>query len=240
MELRSDNFFGLLLGSCALLLLSGLAAYPVLRLKNAQWRFQFGTGKMLRTLHLYGGATFYALVLLHTGLRHPNDGLTGLLYCGVLLLLLTGGAWWWLQKIVPHRLAALNRNTGELEVLFERIPEAHAHVMERGEELQANAGQALRGFYAVTWLPLVREIKFSRDYFFTPPADGIARSVTAIKPLLRAEEWETLHELHWLYLRKQRLEASYSLQLVLKKFHLAHGPMAFVLLALALVHAFIR
>lgn len=240
MELKPDSILGLIFGGAALVLLVGLTLHPVLRMKNAQWRFRYGSGKFLRTLHLYGGIAFLALMWLHAGFGFPQGWITGLLFWGMLLLSLTGGVWWLLQKMIPPRLAALNRNGGEIEVLFERIPGAHALLLKRGNELQMHASPTLRNFYDATWLPLMCEIRFSREYFFALPVDELTRSADVVKTMLRAEERDIIDELHRLYLRKQYLEASYSLQLVLKKFHLAHGPMAFVLLALALVHAFIR
>lgn len=237
MELRPDNFIGLFIGGAALFALISLSLYPFHRVRIAALGFRFGIAQTWRKWHIYGGLAFLVLMLLHSGLRWPNDFLTGALYVCALLMTLTGVVWWWLETVLPRRLAALTAHSKDTEVLFERIPEAHAHVLTQGETLQADASEQLQNFYQTAWLPQTRWLKFSTAHFFHAPSDELARAAEAIKPVLHSEEHEAVDELHTLYLMKQRLEASYSLQLVLKRFHLAHGPLAFILLALALWHA---
>lgn len=237
MELRPDNFIGLFSGGAALLCLLALALYPFHRVRIAALGFRFGIAQTWRKWHLYGGLVFFALMLLHSGLRWPNDGLTDALYVCALLMALTGVIWWWMQTVIPRRIAALDVESDARETLFERIPAAHAHLLAQGEVLQAGTSAQLQNFYQTTWLPVMREINFSAGSFFQTPADDLARTVRAVKPVLPSDEHESVDELHRLYLAKQLIDANYSLQFVLKKFHLAHGPLAFILLALALVHA---
>ena len=238
MELRPDNFLGLFLGGAALCALFALALYPFHRVRIAVLGFRFGIAQTWRTWHLYGGIAFFVLMLLHSGLRWPNDWLTGALYVSTLLMALTGGVWWGMQIILPRRIAALKPQYEQTEILFDRIPQVHAFALKQGEELQTDASPQLQNFHQTAWLPRVQTLKFSSAYFFHTPPDEIAAAVEAIKPLLRSAEHEAVDELHALYLMKQRLEVNYSLQLVLKKFHLVHGPVAFATLTLALVHAF--
>lgn len=232
MNLHPQDALGVTLGIVAFIFLLAAIAYPLYRIKAARLGYKYGDLKTWRLWHFALGGAFVVLMLLHGGFAWPNDWLTGLVFALTWFIALGGALWWGLQTFIPRKLAKLRE-----PVLFERIPEVHRHLLELGEKAQARSDAQVQRFYRENWLPAMREIKFSLTHFFHAPVDDLSRAVAATKPLLRSEEHEIVNRLHELYAVKLELEASYNLQLVLRNVHLFHGPAAFILLALALVHA---
>lgn len=237
MNLRPDNYFGLAFGATAFCALVALMFYPLYRAHMARLAFRFGSAQTWRTWHLWLGLGFFAFMLLHSGFRWPNNWLTGLLFYASLLITLTGGAWWLAQKYLAQSLGTLAvQNAGKV-VTLERMPELHEHLITQGETI----GEGRNGYFAALfndhWLPEMQRFKFSFAYILHPPKDSLSFRAQAFRHFITDEEHEKWMSLHKLYMEKIRLEASYSLQLILKKFHLVHGTLALIVLALALVHA---
>ena len=94
-------------------------------------------------LHVYGGALFLLLMLMHTAFSIPHGILTGWLWFLSMWLILGGFAGLVLQKWIPTLLA-----TGlTTEVHLSRIPELIAEMRSRAETITQTGPEVLRDLY---------------------------------------------------------------------------------------------
>jgi hypothetical protein len=184
--------------------------------------------------HVYGGALFLLLVLMHGGFRWPRATLTWWLFALSLWVTLTGLAGVGLRKWLPRVLAS-GLST---EVLYERIPELAGELRERAAKLAAGCSAPVRDFHrkrlaADLAAPRVRFIYFVD---ITGGIEGRLRELAFLRGLLDDDERRRLDELAGLYRAKLELDAHLTLQRPLRWWLYAHVPASLVLILLVAVH----
>lgn len=236
-EVRPGAVPGIAYGIAAAVLLVGLALYGVRRrAMSLASRFRFGNARGWLDFHLWGGAIFLLLVLMHTGFRLPTGTLMGWLWALALWTALSGIAGRAIQKWIPRVLAA----SLSVEASYERIPELVAEVRRRAERLVATCDRSVQGLYARKLAPALAAPERSAVYFLdvTGGARSRQKELDYLIGLLPAAEKEKLAELERLYQTKLELDAHYTLQQVLRAWLWVHLPPSLVLLALVAVHVF--
>lgn len=229
------SFAGLTFGVLAAIAFAALLAYAWHRPRLAgALKFRWGSARKWRTFHLWAGLAFALLVLLHTGLRWPNDTLTMLLFWLSFLVTLCGALGWGFQAWLPRKLT----NSTRTEILFERILELHSNLQAQSAAIAESASPRLAQFYKDELAEEMRMVYFNLGHLLNiAPPIAPAKFEHALQ-LLRTEEHEALHELERLYLSKRELDIHFTLQTFLRKWLWLHAPAAFVLLALIIFHIF--
>lgn len=221
------------IGATLLLLLSML--YGVRRGALGLFaRQRLGSAAGWHRLHLWGGALFVVLFLLHSGLRPPSGALTGLLFVLGLWTALSGAFGLALQRWIPRTLASAL----SVEVLYERIPDLVANLRERAEALIQQAEKPVADLYRLQLAPLMAapRARWSYHLDITGGLQRHARSIHYLRPLLDAEGQERLGELEELVRIKLEVDAHYSLQRTLRLWLWLHVPPSMVLCMLVAVH----
>jgi hypothetical protein len=236
-EVRPGTVLGMSYGIAAATLLVALALYGVRRrAMSTASRFRFGGARGWLDFHLWGGALFLLLVLMHTGFRLPTGTLMGWLWALALWTALSGVAGRALQKWIPRVLAA----GLSVEANFERIPDLVAEVRRRAESLVATCDRSIQSLYRRKIAPVLAAPERSAVYFLdvTGGARSRLRELDYLVDRLPPAEKEKLAELERLYRTKLELDAHYTLQQVLRVWLWIHLPPSLALLALAALHVF--
>ena len=228
---RTGNAWGVTYGALAAVLMLAVAA---LGARRRTMSMGFGRAQDWAQFHVYAGALFLLLVLMHTGFRWPRAALTWWLFALSLWVTLTGLAGVGLRKWLPRVLAS-GLTT---EVLYERIPELAAELRQRAAALAAGCSAPVRDFHqkrlaADLAAPRVRWI------YFVDITGGIQarlRELEFLRGLLDGEDRRRLDELETLYRTKLELDAHLTLQRPLRWWLYAHVPASLVLILLVAVH----
>ncbi len=186
-------------------------------------------------VHVYGGALFLLLVLMHTGFGWPQGVLTWWLWALSLWVVGSGLLGIVLQKWLPTLLSS-GLTT---EVHYDRIPDLVGEIRRRAEALVESADYAVRRFYRDDLAPALAAPETRLAYYLgASDVDGHGRQFSALGAMLPAEERATLAELQELVRTKREIDAHYTLQRALRGWLLLHVPVSVVLLALLAFHIF--
>ena len=226
--------FGLGFGVAATVALGVVMLYTGRR-SLPQVRILGRTSRYLK-IHLYGGALFLLLVLMHTAFRAPQGILAWWLWVLSLWVVMTGVAGLVLQRWIPRLL-----DSGlSLEVNLQRIPELVEEIRVRAENVARGAGARVRTFYARELAPLMAAPRPRM-----PEALGLRGSAPVrstefqrLRTTLSGEARNSLDELQRLYRVKLEMDSHYGLQRLLRGWLWLHVPTAVVLVALLLLHIF--
>ena len=188
--------------------------------------------------HVVLGGLSVPLYFQHTGTLWPDGRYEQAIAAAFYVVTVSGIAGYILQRILPHRLADL-----EGEVIYERIPNELAALRE---EIEALVFKAVKELGSDT---LGRYYTESLEWFFWRPrflighvlgsgrsAGWIRSRITALRRYLNEGERAYLGRIEELALRKNRLDAHYALQSVLKFWLFVHLPAAVLLVLLACWH----
>ena len=187
-------------------------------------------------IHLYGGALFLLLVLMHTAFQAPHGILAWWLWVLSLWVVTTGVAGLALQRWVPRLLdAGLS-----LEVNLQRIPELVEETRVRAEKVARGAGATVRSFYARELAPLMASPRpgMAKAFGLRGSAPGRVREFARLRTTLSGEARSSLDELQRLYGAKLEMDSHYGLQRLLRGWLWLHVPTAVVLVALLILHVF--
>ena len=187
-------------------------------------------------IHLYGGALFLLLVLMHTAFQVPRGILAWWLWLLSLWVVMTGVAGLALQRWIPRLL-----DSGlSLEVNLQRIPELVDETRVRAEHAARGAGEAVRSFYARELAPLMAAARprMAEGLGLWGSAPGRIREFQRLRTTLSGEARSSLDELQRLYRVKLEMDSNYGLQRILRGWLWLHVPTAVVLVALLLLHIF--
>ena len=200
-------------------------------LSNAVW-MQF---------HAYAGILSIVLFAYHIDWRIPNGYLE--LVLGALFLIVAGSGLvgLGLARVLPRRLA----RRGE-EVIWERIPIFVAELRGAAEDvIRESASQTqsttIRDFYLTRLHALFVKPRnlFLHLIASDRPSATIRREFRTLNRYLNAQEREYADKLRELVEKKNDLDFHYALQLALKAWLLAHVPLTYSLLILAIIHLFL-
>ena len=232
---RPGSITGLGFGVAGATLLFAAALYGVRRRRMA-WvsRWRLGRARSWLWLHIYGGSLFLLCVLMHSAFRIPEGIFSWTLWLLSLWVVASGFAGLFLQQWIPRALAS----GLSLEAHYDRIPELVEDVRSRAEELAKGASRPLRTLYRQRLASAMdapqRRMKFLFDV--SAGSNRGMRELEYLRPLLPAEEKETLAELEQLYRGKLELDAHYTLQWALRAWLWLHVPTSLALLTLVVVH----
>lgn len=233
-DVSAGSTIGITFGIGAALMLLLVMLYSVRRGLPAERRF--GPTQPYLQLHLYAGALFGLLFLVHTNFYPPRGVFTLVLWWVSLWVLVTGAAGIVLQRVLPRMLGAGT----SIEVHLERIEELLLATRERAEERAAAAGPRARSFYDRHVAPDLESpgpmvATLSRRASRTGPSP---RSYEILESTLSAEQAAALDEVRRLHEAKLDMDVHYALQRLLRGWLYLHLPPAVVLLGLVALHIF--
>jgi CRP-like cAMP-binding protein/Fe-S-cluster-containing hydrogenase component 2 len=236
-EVNPGNVWGLSYGSAAAALMLGAAFYGVRRRKmKSASRQKWGKAQSWVQFHIYGGAIFMLLVLMHSGFRLPNGALFWWLWILSVWVTISGMVGVVLQKWLPRILASAL----SIEVVYERIPELIQAIRKNADNLATNCSLPVKDFYRKK-IATSLTAPTSRLIYFVDITGGIQRRLRQfdfLKTLLPSIEREKLLELELIYKSKLEIDAHYTLQKALKVWLYLHLPASVVLLVLVAIHLF--
>ncbi len=234
-DLRADNGWGLFYGAfaAALLLLAALLGVRR-RVMRFSSRYSFFKAEPWREFHLYGGALFLLLMLMHSGFHLPTGILNGCLFALGLWTALSGFVGWGLQKWIPKMLTS----GLSIEVNYDRIPELVVEIRKRAMEQISVCEDPIRGFGTEKVLPVLQRPTPRLIYFFdiTGGLSSMMRECNYLSRFLPADQKQQLNNLMSLYKTKLAMDAHYTLQRPLRLWLYAHLPTSMVLLVLVVIH----
>ena len=205
------------------------------RRRTLKWR-HLGRTRTYLQLHVYGGALFLLLMLLHTGFRLPQGALNVLLWGLSVWVVGTGWLGVLLQKWVPRVLGA----PLAVELNYARIPELVDVTRTRAEALAASGSEPLRTFYARHLAPAFAAPRPRLRYFVdaTGGAERQAAQFAYLRRTLPADERPALDQLQGLHRTKLEADAHYTLQRALRWWLYLHVPVAIAATAALVLHIF--
>jgi hypothetical protein len=234
-ELRADNRWGLFYGAFAAILLL-LAALLGLRRRVMRFssRYSFFKAEPWREFHLYGGALFLVLMLMHSGFHLPTGTLNGCIFALGLWTALSGWVGWGLQKWIPRMLTS----GLSIEVHYDRIPELIGEIRKRAMEQLAACEDPIRSFCIENILPVLQRPTPRLIYFFdiTGGLSSMTRECDYLSRFLPPDQKQQLNDLLNLYKTKLAMDAHYTLQRPLRLWLYAHLPVSMVLAVLVVIH----
>ena len=135
--------------------------------------------------HVYGGALFLLLMLMHVGFRMPHGVLTWWLWALSLWIVGSGLLGIVLQKWIPTLLAGAVRT----EVHYDRIPELVANLRERAERAAESADFAVQEVYRKELAPAFEAPQLRPIYYLGIAAglNGRAGLFDALRRMQTAE-----------------------------------------------------
>lgn len=234
-EVRSESTWGLSYGIAAAVLLVAVLALGVRRrTMRLSSRLGLGTARSWLYFHLYGGALFLLLVLMHSEFRLPSGWVTSWLWCLSLWTAVSGALGLTLQQWIPRVLAS-GLST---EVLYERIPELVDEVRERAAEVAAASGEAIQGLYEREVAPELVAPRWRPLFFFdiTGGVHARLKEFRYLESFLSEEERERLETLGGLLKAKLEMDAHFTLQHALRVWLYLHVPTSVLLLVFVVIH----
>ncbi len=236
-EVHPGSIFGMGYGIGATLFMVGAALYGLRRrtLRFASRR-GFGRSRAWLYFHIYGGALFMLLVLMHSGFKLPVGALNWWLWGLSLWIFVSGLIGLALQTWIPRVLAS----GLAMEVNYDRIPELTAEIRQRAETLVANCDDSIRALFKKRVAPALAAPR-RRLIFFLDPTGGIQARLKPFHYLagrLPPGEKEKLIELERLYRSKLEIDAHYTLQRALRGWIYLHAPLSVLFVALVALHIF--
>jgi len=232
-EVNPGNWWGMTYGTVATLLMAGDVLYAA---KRRMLRYNLGKSSSWVQFHLYGGALFAVLVLMHTGFRLPVGAMNWMLW--ILSLWVTGSGLFgvMLQRWIPTILSS----GLSVEALYDRIPDLVAGIRERAERIVAGSTETVRDFYSATVAGALSAPQY-RAIYFLDVTGGIKEKLKPfeyVRPLLTAEEKDRLSQLEEMFRTKLELDAHYTLQRPLRWWLYTHVPLSFALVILVVLHLY--
>ena len=236
-EVRPGSVWGLSYGTAAAVLCLVAAAYGVRRrAMRLATKAGFGRSRTWLYLHVYGGALFAILVLMHSGFRVPTGALNTWLWALALWMAASGLGGLALQQWIPRVLASGLAT----EVHYDRIPELSAEIRAQAERLAGGAGEAVRALYDRRIAPALAAPRRRLFYFLdiTGGIHGRLKEFEYLFELMEEDELHRLRELQRLYRTKLEIDAHYTLQPALRVWLWTHVPVSLAVLALLAIHVF--
>jgi len=236
-EIRPSNIWGLSYGIAATVLLVGAAWLGVRRrTTRTSLMLGFGTAQTWLQLHVYGGALFLLLTLMHSGFHFPTGMLNWWLWILSIWVTFSGIFGVLLQKWIPKILTSGLAN----EALYERIPELVMEIRGKAEALMQTCSDPLRDFYRKQIALAFAEPQRRWIYYLdiTGGAHDRLKQIEYLRNVLSVEEREKLGKLESLFKAKLELDAHFTLQKMLRWWLYLHVPVSIILLILVGFHIF--
>ncbi len=228
-----SNAWGIAYGTAAATLLVALALYAARR--RRPFSAVARAHDWLR-FHVWGGAFFLLLALMHGGFRVPEGPLNFFLFALSVWVSLSGLLGVALQKWIPRLLTS----GLETEAVFERIPQLVGELRERGAAIAAKSSVEVREFYANHVAPRMGESRARLSHFLGAPsiAESRAREFEHLEGFVSPADKENVRALRAIFRAKLELDVQSTLQRTLRVWLYAHVPPSIALLALVALHVF--
>jgi len=197
-----------------------------LRKKFPIWRI--GRTQTWMRAHLWLGALSLPLILLHAGFLFGH-GLTSVLMWLLAIVYASGFFGAYLQHTMPRRLM----RDVPMETIYDQIGHVRPQLLDEGDMAVAGASAPLREFYAREMRPFLE--RPSRAH---PLADSAvaAASFVKLRALVPAALGAAIADLESLCEEERQLLRQERMHRLLHSWLLVHVPLAFALMALAIVH----
>ena len=231
---HASSTLGLIFGIAAALALVAVMLYSARRSLPANRKL--GATRIYLEVHLWVGALFLLLFLLHTDFSLPGSLLLFLLWALSLWVVITGAIGIMLQRTLPKLL----QPAAAFEVNLLRVPELLGELRTRAEGIAAKADPRVKLWY---------EQQIAGD-MATPrmvtavlmPGTRMARrtdgGVDLLRRTLTAEDVVSLESIRELQATKHEIDVQYTLQRILRGWLYSHLPVAIALLGLVVLHVF--
>ena len=232
-EFHPGNVWGLSYGVSGAVLLVGATLYAARRRTPA--RGPISSHSWLQ-FHVYGGALFLLLVLMHSGFRFPEGTLAWALWILSVWTVVSGILGILIQKWIP-RLLTSGLAT---EAHYDRIGELVEAVRGKAAALVGSSDVMVQEFYERNLAPQLAAPE-PRWIYFIDITGGIQSRVSQFRYLrdfLPSHERKGLDQLQALFVTKLELDAHYTLQRLLRWWLYAHVPFALMLVVLVGFHVF--
>lgn len=232
-NIHPGNAWGLTYGTTAAVLMLGAALYGV---RRRTMRWGIGIAQTWLQFHLYGGALFFLLLLMHTGFKIPSGVITWWLWFLSIWITLTGFLGVWLHKWLPKLLSS----GLSIEVLYDRIPELVREIQAKTEGLIASCDEPIREFYQNHLAPALAGPQFNMIYYLdiSGGINAQARRFDHLKKIVVGEQKKKVGELEQFYKTKLEIDAHYTLQKALRTWLFLHVPVSILVVLLLVLHVY--
>ena len=189
-----------------------------------------GRSRVYLLAHLYGGALFLLLALMHSGFALPEGVLTWILWVLALWVVGTGFIGVVAQKWCAAALAQLTT-----EVQLGRIGQLSEDLRRQAEEVAREAGGLIQDFYQSELAPTMRPPSFRWRSLAGFVSDRNQR-FNYMSSVVAAERQGSLEELRRLVRSRAEMDVHFALQSVLRNWLWLHIPTAIMLAAMLALH----
>jgi len=232
-DMKVEQNLRLVYGSFAACLLVAAMLYGM---RQRRVKLKWGRSKTWLQLHIYGGALFLLMVLMHSGFRIPVGLITWWLWALSIWVTASGLLGVTLQKWIPKLLSS----GLSVEVIYERIPDLVLDIRNKSEALVGEAELPLQDFYRQHLAVALSAPKNRLIYFLdiTGGSQARLRQFDYLRALLSRDGRALLNTLESYYRTKLELDAHYTLQKALRWWLFLHAPLSLLLIVLLLFHLF--
>lgn len=232
-EVRPGNAWGLVYGWTAASLMIGAALYGI---RRRMLKMSVGRTQLWVQFHIYGGALFMLLVLMHSSFKVPSGQLAWWLWTLSLWVTISGIVGVMLQKWIPRLLTS----GLAVEVVYERIPELVNQIRTKAEEQLDSCTDAVRDFYSKRIAQSLVAPQPRIMYYFdiTGGIHSRIKEFRYMGQFLSGQDKKALDELESMYKTKLELDAHYTLQKALRWWLYLHVPVSIVLVLLLVLHVY--
>jgi len=192
-----------------------------------------------RHTHIALGLIVIILYITHAGVKLPDSNLLRLVFIIFNLIILMGFIGFYLSKIIPQRLVRF-----EQLYLLENLPKAREMVQNNLELkllqlIKDSQSKTISHFYQQWLRDYCLSFKNPFYHFFNTriPYNQVRDKFEALHPYINTKEQKALEELILIVFNKTDLDNQYYNLLLLKYWPFLHIALAYVLIAITLLHA---
>ena len=229
-----NSTFGKAVGIAAALTLLIVMLYSARRSRPDVRRL--GPARRYLELHVWGGALFLVLFLVHTDFTMPRSALGWALWGGGIWVVITGAIGSLLQWTLPQILAS----TASFDVNLQRAPELVEQLRVRAEALAGAADQRIKGYYEQRIAPEMVRVRQDALMLLRNPsgAFGGGGAVDILRKTLTPDNVATLDALCDIRTAKHQIDMHVNVQRIMRAWMFVHVPVAIAMLLVVVLHVF--
>jgi hypothetical protein len=222
-------------------LFATLAALVLLNLRKKLPMVPLGRAMWWLLVHLAAGVLAIGIFYIHTGGQWPLGTYEQVLAALFWLTSLSGLLGYLLERLYPRQLVSVGGET-----IFERVPTEIVRLREAAEAVVVTAAaetgtDTLGQHYLATFAWFFQKPRFLLNHamFGRRSMHWLRLQCAAVERYLNDEEREQLRHLAALAEEKDRIDAHYVLQGLMRLWLLVHVPLAYALLTLVCWHVIV-
>jgi hypothetical protein len=225
---------GLALGTVAAMIVLVGGLYP---LRRRLGRWPFASAERWLQFHIYAGTLAALFAALHVGVRWPHGRLGWLLVVTGSWSVVSGLVGVLLQKLLP----AILGTQLSIEATYEHLPQLATRLQAEADRLMTGAADTCERVYRADIQPTLVGLQPSWSYLIDI---GTARQsrlepVHGLEAYVAESERARLDELASIVTEKLQLDIQYSLQRILRRWLAIHVPVAYLFIALLVLHVWL-